>query len=131
MDLTSPRMIRDVQNKFGFTFKKGLGQNFLTSRDILTKIVDALENENEVLEIGPGFGTLTAALAERMDKVVSIELDDRLLPVLEYTLGGFDNVKVVHGDVLKLDLRSLIKEEFGERNVSVAANLKVRLFAES
>ena len=123
MDLTSPRVIRDVQNKFGFTFKKGLGQNFLTSRDILTKIVDALENENEVLEIGPGFGTLTAALAERMDKVVSIELDDRLLPVLEYTLGGFDNVKVVHGDVLKLDLRSLIKEEFGERNVSVAANL--------
>ena len=123
MDLTSPRVIRDIQNKFGFTFKKGLGQNFLTSRGILTKIVDALENETDVLEIGPGFGTLTAALAERMDKVVSVELDDRLLRVLEYTLGDFDNIKIVRGDVLKLDLRSLIKDEFGERNVSVAANL--------
>ena len=123
MDLTSPRVIRDIQNKFGFTFKKGLGQNFLTSDEVLAKIVDALGDEHNVLEIGSGFGTLTAALAKRMDKVVSIEIDERLLNVLEYTLDKFDNVKIVNGDALKLDLHALIKEEFGDGKISVAANL--------
>ena len=123
MDLTSPRVIKDIQQRFGFTFKKGLGQNFLTSQNVLDEIVDALENENGVLEIGPGFGTLTAALAERMDKVVSIEIDERLLDVLHHTLDEFDNIKIINGDALKIDLHALIREEFGDRKISVAANL--------
>lgn len=122
MDLTSPRVIRSVQDKFGFTFKKGLGQNFLTSREALGKIVDSLGGERYALEIGPGFGTLTAALAERMDKVVAVETDERLIPVLEYTLAGHDNVEIIHGDVMKLDINELIREKFGAR-ASVAANL--------
>lgn len=123
MDLTSPRVIRSIQDKFGFTFKKGLGQNFLTSNDVLDEITDAAEIEGGVIEIGPGFGVLTAALAEKASKVVSIELDERLLPVLQYTLAGFDNVKIVNADILKLDIKSLIREEFADECISIAANL--------
>lgn len=123
MDLTSPKTIRAVQDKFGFTFKKGLGQNFLTSRDVLDDIVDAAEIESGVMEIGPGFGVLTQALCESAEKVVSVEIDDRLLPVLDYTLSGYDNVKIVHGDVMKLDLKELIEKEFGGEKISIAANL--------
>lgn len=123
MDLTSPRAIRSIQEKFGFTFKKGLGQNFLTSADILEKIVNAAEIESGVIEVGPGFGVLTSELAKNSDKVVSIEIDERLLEVLEYTLADFDNVKIVHDDILKLDLKNLIREEFGSERVSIAANL--------
>lgn len=123
MDLTSPKVIRSIQDKFGFTFKKGLGQNFLTSNDILEDITDAADIDGGVIEIGPGFGVLTRALAEKAEKVISIELDERLLPVLQYTLSDFDNVKIVNADVLKLDLNSLIREEFGSQKVSIAANL--------
>lgn len=123
MDLTSPREIRSIQGKFGFTFKKGLGQNFLTSRDILDKIVDAAEIDSGVIEVGPGFGTLTSALAENSDKVVTIEIDERLLDVLEYTLSDYDNVKIINKDVLKLDLHELIKKEFNGEKISLAANL--------
>lgn len=123
MDLTSPRTIRGIQEKFGFTFKKGLGQNFLTSRDILEKIVDAAEIESGVIEIGPGFGVLTYELAQNSDKVVSIEIDERLVEVLDYTLSEFDNVKIINEDVLKLDMTALINKEFNGEKVSVAANL--------
>lgn len=123
MDLTSPKVIRSIQDKFGFTFKKGLGQNFLTSNDILEDITNAADIDGGVIEIGPGFGVLTRALAENAEKVISIELDERLLPVLKYTLSDFDNVKIVNADVLKLDLNSLIREEFGSQKVSIAANL--------
>lgn len=123
MDLTSPREIRSIQGKFGFTFKKGLGQNFLTSRDILDKIVDAAEIDSGVIEVGPGFGALTSALAENSDKVVAIEIDERLLDVLEYTLSDYDNVKIINKDVLKLDLHELIKKEFNGEKISLAANL--------
>lgn len=123
MDLTSPRVIRSIQDKFGFTFKKGLGQNFLTSSDVLDEITAAAEIEGGVIEIGPGFGVLTAALAQTAEKVVAIELDERLLPVLQYTLSDFDNVKVVNEDILKLDIKSLIQEEFDGESISIAANL--------
>ena len=123
MDLTSPRTIRGIQEKFGFTFKKGLGQNFLTSMDILEKIVDAAEIESGVIEIGPGFGVLTYELAQNSDKVVSIEIDERLVEVLDYTLSEFDNVKIINEDVLKLDMTALINKEFNGEKVSVAANL--------
>lgn len=123
MDLTSPKTIRSIQEKFGFTFKKGLGQNFLTSRDVLEQIAQAAEIDGGVLEIGPGFGVLTQALAENAEKVVAIEIDERLLSVLQYTLADFDNVKIVHGDVMKLNLAELIESEFDGEKISVAANL--------
>lgn len=123
MDLTSPKTIRQIQDKFGFTFKKGLGQNFLTSRDVLEDIVDAAEIDGGVMEVGPGFGVLTQELCERAKKVVSVEIDERLLQVLEYTLSDYDNVKIVHGDVMKLDLKELIEKEFGGKKISIAANL--------
>ncbi len=123
MDLTSPKTIRNIQNQFGFTFKKGLGQNFLTSGAVLDDIVSAAEIDGGVLEIGPGFGVLTRELSEAAEKVVSIEIDERLLEVLNYTLDGCDNVKIVKGDALKLDLKQLLEEEFPDQKVSVAANL--------
>lgn len=123
MDLTSPRTIRSIQEKFGFTFKKGLGQNFLTSQNVLEEIVDAAEIDSGVIEVGPGFGVLTSELAKNSNKVVTIEIDERLLDVLEYTLSDYDNVKIVNADILKLDLHKLIQEEFGDEKVSIAANL--------
>lgn len=123
MDLTSPKVIRDIQDRFGFTFKKGLGQNFLTSRAVLEKIVEAAEVDDGVVEVGPGFGVLTSELADTGKKVVSIEIDERLLEVLDFTLSEYDNVKIVNEDILKLDLKKLIAEEFNGQAVSIAANL--------
>lgn len=123
MDLTSPKTIKNIQTQFGFTFKKGLGQNFLTSPVVLEDIVDAAEIDGGVIEVGPGFGVLTKELSAAADKVVSIEIDDRLLEVLEYTLAECDNVKIINGDILKLDLHKLFAEEFPNQTVSVAANL--------
>ncbi|MCH5184850.1 MAG: 16S rRNA (adenine(1518)-N(6)/adenine(1519)-N(6))-dimethyltransferase RsmA [Oscillospiraceae bacterium] len=114
--------IRSVIDKYGFTFKKGLGQNFLTDDAVLEKVASAGESRC-VVEIGPGFGVLTRELARKYEKVVSVEIDDRLIPILEETLCDFDNVKIIHGDCMKLDFAGIIKEEFGDKTVSVAANL--------
>jgi 16S rRNA (adenine1518-N6/adenine1519-N6)-dimethyltransferase len=123
MDLTSPRTIRNIADRFGFTFKKGLGQNFLTSQTVLEEIADAAEIESGVLEIGPDFGVLTQELSKHADKVVSVEIDERLNEVLEFTLSECDNVKIINSDVMKTDLKQLISEEFGDKKISVAANL--------
>ncbi len=123
MELTSMKNIKEIQQKFGFTFKKGLGQNFLTSAAVIDKIVDAADCENGVIEIGPGFGVLTHALSEKSKKVVSVEIDERLVEVLEYTLSDCDNVKIINADVLKTDLKKIIRDEFGGVKISVAANL--------
>lgn len=123
MDLTSPSVIKSIRERFGFTFKKGLGQNFLTSRAVLENIADAAQTHDGVIEIGPGFGVLTSELASRAEKVVAIEIDERLIEVLEYTLSSYGNVKIINDDVLKLDLKELIKNEFEGHEVSVAANL--------
>lgn len=123
MDLTSPAVIKSIREKFGFSFKKGLGQNFLTSQEVIDKITDAADVSDGVLEIGPGFGVLTKSLAENAPKVVSVEIDSRLNEILEYTLSDFDNVKIINSDVLKTDLHRLIREEFGGKRISVAANL--------
>lgn len=122
MELTSVKTIKDIAARFGFVFKKGLGQNFLTDSTVLDRTVAAAEIEGGVLEIGPGFGVLTKALAETGKKVVAVEVDERLLPVLQYTLSGFDNVKVINRDILKTDIGKLIEEEFDGR-ISIAANL--------
>ena len=123
MELTEPRVVKDIAQKFGFGFSKGLGQNFLLDKNVLEDIVEAAEPQKGVLEVGPGFGVLTRELARASEKVVSIELDKRLFPVLEYTLSEFDNVKLIEGDVLKLNLNEIIKQEFGGEKISVAANL--------
>lgn len=124
LKLTNPKTIKSIAEQFGFTFKKGLGQNFLTSEAVLDEIVDAAECDGGgVLEIGPGFGVLTRALSERAEKVVSLEIDERLIEVLKYTLSDRRNVTVKNRDVLKTDLKALISEEFGGEKISVAANL--------
>ena len=124
MDFISPTEIKRIASKYGFVFKKGLGQNFLSSQSVLEDIAMASEIENEgVIEIGPGFGVLTNELAKRAKKVVALEIDDRLIPVLADTLGEYDNVKVINQDVLKADMKKLIDDEFDGEKVSVAANL--------
>ena len=124
MDFISPTEIKRIASIYGFVFKKGLGQNFLSSQSVLEEIAMAAEIENEgVIEIGPGFGVLTNELAKRAKKVVALEIDDRLIPVLADTLGEYDNVKVINQDVLKTDMKKLIDDEFDGEKVSVAANL--------
>ncbi len=126
MDLTSPQTIRYIKNKYGFNMSKGLGQNFLCDPGVLDEIVAAanLTEASGALEIGPGFGVLTSALAKNAKKAVSIEIDTRLLPVLDETLDEFENVKIINDDVLKVDLPALIEENFSDcTDVSIAANL--------
>ncbi len=123
MDLTSPKVIKDIAERFGFGFSKGLGQNFLLDANVLDKIADAAEIDEGVLEIGPGFGVLTKRLCETGKKVVSVEIDKRLIPILDFTLSEFDNVKIIEKDILKTDVKELIKTEFGDTKISVAANL--------
>ena len=119
-------MTRAVLERHGFTFKKSFGQNFLTDTNILQKIVDTAEiDENvNVIEIGPGIGALTEFLAENAAEVMAFEIDDRLVPILADTLRDFDNVRVVNEDILKSDLQARIKE-FANPNlpIKVVANL--------
>ena len=109
MTLATPHATLEVVKKFSLRLDKSLGQHFLVDQNILNKIVDAAElsAEDVVLEVGPGIGTLTQALAERAGKVISLELDRRLAPVLEYTLKGYPNAEVVFVDALKADLLNL------------------------
>ena len=124
MDFISPSKIKNIAAKYGFVFKKGLGQNFLSSKSVLEEIAAAAEIDNEgVIEIGPGFGVLTHELAMRAKKVVALELDERLIPILADTLGEHNNIKVINADVLKTDVKKLIADEFDGMSVSVAANL--------
>ena len=123
MYLASPTVIKNIAAKYGFTFKKGLGQNFLTSKEILERIAESAEIEYGAIEIRPSFGVLTDELAERAEKVVALEIDERLIPVLKDTMSDHDNIKVINADVMKTDMAKLIEEEFGEKPVSIAANL--------
>lgn len=127
--LTDINVIRELLSRHGFTFSKALGQNFLINPSVCPRMADAaVESVRSdapvgVIEIGPGIGVLTRELLQRADKVVAVELDKRLLPVLDETLGEFDNLRVVNADVLALDLHRLIKEEFDGMEVVVCANL--------
>ncbi|APC38700.1 16S rRNA (adenine(1518)-N(6)/adenine(1519)-N(6))-dimethyltransferase RsmA [Clostridium estertheticum] len=114
--------ISEVSKKYEFRFKKGLGQNFLIDDSVLDDVVDGAEvNEDDfVIEIGPGFGTLTRALLRRAKRVCAIELDDKLLPILEDELKEFDNFELIHNDALKIDFDELIGDE---KSVKLVANL--------
>ena len=117
--------VKRILSRHGFHVSKSLGQNFLIDPAVCPRMAEScgLTKESGVLEIGPGIGVLTQELAARAGKVVAIELDKRLPEVLEETLEDFDNVKVVQGDVLKLDLQTLIGQEFPDGDVQVCANL--------
>lgn len=124
-NLSNISVIKDICQRFGFSFSKSLGQNFIINPSVCPRIAEmgGADAETGVIEIGTGFGVLTHELAKRAKKVVAIELDTRLLPVLEYTLSEHKNVKVINEDVLKVDLASLIREEFAGMEVVVCANL--------
>lgn len=123
-DLTDPKIIKYLCAKYGFTFSKSMGQNFITDSSVLMNIADeATKDAQGVVEIGPGFGSLTAALASKAEKVVSIELDQRLKSVLSETLAGFNNIDMIWRDCLKVDMNELLSTAFADKTVSVAANL--------
>ncbi|ASS67670.1 MULTISPECIES: 16S rRNA (adenine(1518)-N(6)/adenine(1519)-N(6))-dimethyltransferase RsmA [unclassified Paenibacillus] len=126
MDVATPRRTKEIIERHGFSFKKSLGQNFLIDPNILNKIVAAagLDATKGALEIGPGIGALTQQLAREAGKVAAVEIDRRLIPILQEVLEADENVRIVHGDVLEIDLQALFKEQFGEvSGVSVVANL--------
>ena len=125
-DIATPSRTKEILAKHGFTFKKSLGQNFLTEPNILRKIVAtaAIDAQTNVIEVGPGIGALTEQLAKHASQVLAFEIDDRLIPVLQDTLAPYPNVQVIHQDVLQADLASTIKEAFTEElPIKVVANL--------
>jgi 16S rRNA (adenine1518-N6/adenine1519-N6)-dimethyltransferase len=125
MNLCDIKTVKQVMGMFHLTFRKEFGQNFLTDRSVVEDIADACcDDENStILEIGPGMGTLTYELALRHKSVVALEIDRGLIPVLDYTLGEFDNVTVHNEDVMQADLEALLAPAFAEGPVSVCANL--------
>ena len=124
-NLTNINVIRDIFERHGFSFSKNLGQNFLINPSVCPKIAE-MGNASAgygILEIGTGVGVLTHELAKRADKVVAVEIDSRLIPVLKETLAEHDNVTIINEDVMKADLASIIRENFDGLKVAVCANL--------
>ncbi|HHX78069.1 MAG TPA: methyltransferase domain-containing protein, partial [Firmicutes bacterium] len=123
--LASPRRTREILDKHGIILTKKYGQNFLVDNNILTKIIEAVnpQKEDNILEVGPGIGTLTLPLARRCRRLVAVEIDERLLPALAETLMDNANVKIIKGDIKKIDLEELYWQEFKEGALKVAANL--------
>ena len=123
--LGNPKETIAVLQKYNFTFAKKFGQNFLIDTHVLDKIVRYADitKEDCVLEIGPGIGTLTQYLAEAAKEVVAVEIDDKLIPILQDTLSAYDNVTVIHEDILKVDIPALVEEKNGGAPIKVVANL--------
>lgn len=123
--LTSPNTIKYIMKKYDFKFSKGLGQNFLINEHVVEDIVSGAEitEDDCVLEIGPGIGVMTHEMASRAKRVVAVEIDSFLLPVLEETLQDFDNIEVINNDVLKTDLVEIINDKFEGQSPKVVANL--------
>ena len=113
MELYSPSTIKEIRDRHNFKLSKSLGQNFITDRNVLEQIIEGADigPEDLVIEIGPGIGVLTAEAAERAARVVAVEIDEKLIPILKETLGGFDNVRILNRDILKTDLKEIIREE--------------------
>ena len=123
--LGNPQNTIEVIQKYEFKFQKKFGQNFLIDTHVLDKIIRAanITKDDMVIEIGPGIGTMTQYLAEAAGKVIAVEIDKNLIPILEETLGDYDNVRVINEDVLKVDLKKIADEENAGRPVKVVANL--------
>lgn len=115
----------EILQKYNFNFQKKFGQNFLIDPHVLEKIIEAAQitKDDCVVEIGPGIGTMTQYLAESAGRVVAVEIDRALIPILEDTLAAYDNVEIINEDILKVDLRRLVEEKNGGRPVKVVANL--------
>lgn len=124
-NLASPRVIKEILSEYEFRFSKSLGQNFLIDEGALAGILSGadISEDDCVLEIGPGFGTLTQRLCGAAKKVVCVEIDKTVIPILEENLKDFDNFEIINDDVMKIDIKSLAEEKFGTENVKVAANL--------
>ena len=124
-NLASPRVIKEIVSEYEFRFSKSLGQNFLVDEGALAGILSGadISEDDCVLEIGPGFGTLTQRLCGAAKKVVCVEIDKTVIPILEENLKDFDNFEIINDDVMKIDIKSLAEEKFGTENVKVAANL--------
>ncbi|WNF38907.1 16S rRNA (adenine(1518)-N(6)/adenine(1519)-N(6))-dimethyltransferase RsmA [Bacillaceae bacterium IKA-2] len=125
-DIATPNRTNEILKKYGFSFKKSLGQNFLIDTNILSNIVDCarLETSSGAIEIGPGIGGLTEQIAKRCEKVVAFEIDRRLMPILNETLAPYPHVKIIHQDVLEADMLSVINEDFkDQQDIMVVANL--------
>lgn len=124
-NLGIPSNTIEILKKYNFNFQKKYGQNFLIDTNILEKIVESAEitKEDCVLEIGPGIGTMTQYLAERAKKVVAVEIDSNLIPILSDTLSSYENVSVINDDILKVDIKKLAETENGGNPVKVVANL--------
>ena len=131
MDLCNLKDIQSLLNRHGFHFSKAMGQNFLIEAAVPQAIAEGCGADEGcgVLEIGPGIGCLTAQLAQRAGKVVAVELDKRLPPVLEETLAEYDNVTIISGDILKLDVPALVQEHFAGLRPRVCANLPYNITA--
>ena len=125
MNLCDIKTIKNIMQAYGLQAKKEYGQNFLTDNAVVWGIADecCCGQSRAILEIGPGLGVLTKELAERYENVIALEIDEKLLPVLNYTLNEYDNVSVINTDVMKTDLVSLLSPEFEKGGVSVCANL--------
>lgn len=122
--LYSPKIMKEVLDKYGFKFRKSLGQNFLIDGNTINKIVECsdIDENSNVIEIGPGFGTLTQALCKKAKKVVAIEIDKSLKGVHEGVL-NYDNIKIIYEDFMKIDVDKLIEDEFKGERVKLVANL--------
>ena len=123
--LGNPKYTIEVLQKYGFVFQKRFGQNFLIDTHVLERIIEASEitKDDFVLEIGPGIGTMTQYLVEAAREVTAVEIDDALIPILKDTLKEWDNVTVLHGDILKTDIRKIADEKNQGRPIKVVANL--------
>ncbi len=123
--LGTPTGTIEVLHKYNFNFQKKFGQNFLIEPGVLETIVEAAEigEEDCVLEIGPGIGTMTQYLAEQAGEVIAVEIDKALIPILKDTLSAYTNVTVINADILKLDVEELVREKNGGKPVKVVANL--------
>lgn len=123
--LTSPQVIKQILADSGFRFSKSLGQNFLISDSVLEDMIygSGINENTNVIEIGPGFGTLTQQLCQIAKKVVSVEIDDTVIPILTDNLKEFENLKIINADILKTDIKKLIEDEFDDGPVKVVANL--------
>lgn len=124
--IATPTRTKELLNKYGFAFKKSLGQNFLIDVNVLENIIHqaGITKETGAIEIGPGMGALTEQLAIHADKVVAFEIDQRLLPILEETLADYDNVEIIHHDILKANVEEVIQTHFEEgQDIHVVANL--------
>lgn len=126
MKLYAPSTIREIKDKYGFRLSKSLGQNFLTDKNIIDEIIESAQigSEDLVMEIGPGMGVITMEAAEKAKKVIAVEIDKNLIPILKETLKDYDNVEIINKDILKTDVNGLIdgcKEKFA--GVKILGNL--------